>query len=166
MSQSRVIPMDQISAHVGETMFVSPWTSVDTEHLAQFAWSTYLDPEVTDLTASRNNPLGSNLVDGFLLLSMLTAFHFNGNPLTADGMYGFNYGLDSVRFTHPVFAGQQVRCHAVLVDASTRPDGTIRVVTDNTIEIEGVDKPAMIARWVCLYARRDDGADVTAPAAR
>ncbi|KRA24567.1 hypothetical protein ASD65_09190 [Microbacterium sp. Root61] len=160
MSQRRTMPLPTIVEHVGSTFFESPWMSVDSEHLGQFAVATYLDPAHTDLTASKNNPLGATLVDGFLLLSMLTSFHFNESPLSGEGIYGFNYGLDRVRFAHPVFVGQRIRCVSVLVEAEARGDGTWLVKTDNTIEIEGEDKPAMVARWVCLYATRDDGRDV------
>lgn len=164
MSQRRAIPLVNLADHIGEEFFTSDWMSIDTDHLSQFAFATYLDASVTDLTASRNNPLGSNLVDGFLLTSMLTAFHFNDSPVTGDGIYGFNYGMDRVRYTHPVFVGQRIRCVATLAEVDTRPDGTVLVKTDNVIEIEGEQKPAMVARWLSLFATREDGTNVEAPA--
>ncbi len=154
MSHRRAIALPQLADHVGELFFESPWMAIDPEHLGQFAYSTYLDPDYTDLTASRNNPLGAELVDGFLLLSMLTAFHFNNSPIEGEGIYGFNYGMDRVRFTHPVFVGQRIRCVASIAAVDPREDGTYLVTTDNTIEIEGNDKPAMVARWVSLFATR------------
>lgn len=156
MSHGRVITLPQLTDHVGGLFFESPWMAVDAEHLGQFAYSTYLDPEHTDLTASKNNPLGAELVDGFLLLSMLTAFHFNNSPVTGEGIYGFNYGMDRVRFTHPLFIGQRIRCVATIAAAEARADGTYLVTTDNTIEIEGNEKPAMVARWVTLFATREN----------
>lgn len=145
------IPPDQAPAMIGETLFVSPWTEVDREHLAQFAWATYLDAGHTDLTVSRNNPLGPDLVDGFLLLSLLTSMHFNNSRIDPAGLWGLNYGLDRVRFTSPVFAGERIRCVAVLTAAEDRGDGRMLIKTTNTIEVEGRDKPAMVAEWVCLY---------------
>ena len=108
--QRRTVPLSDLAHHIGETYFESPWMSIDEPHLSQFAYATYLDPAFTDLTASKNNPLGATLVDGFLLMSMLTAFHFNNSPVAGDGLYGFNYGMDRVRFTHPVFVGEKIRC--------------------------------------------------------
>ena len=157
MSQSRAIHLPELADHVGELFFESPWMAIDQEHLGQFAFSTYLDPAYTDLTASKNNPLGAELIDGFLLLSMLTAFHFNNSPIEGEGIYGFNYGMDRVRFTHPVFVGQRIRCVATVAAVEPRKDGTFLVTTDNTIEIEGVEKPAMVARWVSLFATREPG---------
>ena len=156
MSQSRAIHLPELTDHVGELFFESPWMAIDQEHL---------DPAYTDLTASKNNPLGAELVDGFLLLSMLTAFHFNNSPIKGDGIYGFNYGMDRVRFTHPVFVGQRIRCVATVAAVDPREDGTYLVTTDNTIEIEGVEKPAMVARWVSLFATREPGEQATEPEA-
>lgn len=164
MSQRRAITLPDLSDHVGEEFFTSDWLEIDAEHLSKFSFSTYLDANVTDLTASRNNPLGASLVDGFLLSSLLTAFHFNHSPVAGEGIYGFNYGFDRVRFTHPVFLGQRIRCIATLAEVLPRPDGTVLVKTDNVIEIEGEQKPAMVARWLSLFATRDDGANVPDPA--
>lgn len=157
MSHSRAITLPELDSHVGELFFESPWMAIDQEHLGQFAFSTYLDSAFTDLTASKNNPLGAELVDGFLLLSMLTAFHFNNSPIEGEGIYGFNYGMDRVRFTHPVFVGQRIRCVATIAAVDPREDGTYLVTTDNTIEIEGNEKPAMVARWISLFATRAAG---------
>lgn len=162
MPQRRTVALTDLAHHRGETFFESPWMTIDEKHLSQFAYATYLDPEFTDLTASRNNPLGSGLVDGFLLMSLLTAFSFNNSPVKGEGIYGFNYGMDRVRFTHPVFVGQRIRCVSILAEVEPRPDGTCLVKTDNTIEIEGQQKPAMIARWLTLFATREDGRNVTA----
>ncbi|MDA3145969.1 hypothetical protein JSO19_01075 [Leucobacter sp. UCMA 4100] len=144
-----------IAQHVGETFFTSPWMTIDEQHLAQFAYSTYLDPDHADLTASKNNPLGSTLVDGFLLTSMLTMFHFNNSPVREPGIYGFNYGMDRVRFTHPVFVGEELRCVATLEKVDERPDGRVLVTTNNVIELKHTDKPAMVATWVTLFATLD-----------
>lgn len=160
MSQRRSIPLAELHKHAGEEFFTSDWLAIDAEHLSAFATASYLDPEHADLTASKNNPLGSSLVDGFLLTSLLTLFHFNNSPVRSQGIYGFNYGLDRVRFTHPVFIGQRIRCVATIAEVTPRPDGTVLVATDNTIEIDGEAKPAMVARWLSLFATREDGANV------
>ena len=85
---------------------VSGWLTIDLAHLREFAHATYLDPAYVDLTPSRNHALGPDLVDGFLLLSLLVHFEFAVPLVQTDGRYGYNYGLDRVRFTGPVFAGQ------------------------------------------------------------
>ena len=136
MPHSHAITLPELAEHVGALFFESPWMAIDQEHLSPFARSTYLDPAYTDLTASKNNPLGAELVEG-------------------EGIYGFNYGMDRVRFTHPVFVGQRIRCVATIAAVEPREDDTYLVTTDNTIEIEGIEKPAMVARWVSLFATRE-----------
>lgn len=160
MSQIRNISLTDLHQHVGEAFFTSDWLAIDADHLSAFATASYLDPEHADLTASKNNPLGATLVDGFLLTSLLTMFHFNHSPVRGEGIYGFNYGLDRVRYTHPVFIGQRLRCISTIAEVTPRPDGTVLVATDNTIEIEDEAKPAMVARWLSLFATREDGANV------
>ncbi len=80
---------------------VSGWLTIDRAHLSEFAHATYLDPAYVDLTPSRNHALGPDLVDGFLLLSLLVQFEFAVPLVQTDGRYGYNYGLDRVRFTAP-----------------------------------------------------------------
>lgn len=149
------IPLSEAASKVGQTLFTSPWTTVDQDHLQQFAWSTYLDPEHTDLTVSRNNPLGSDLVDGFLLLSLLTSLHFNNSPFNAEGLYGLNYGLDRVRFTSPVFVGENIRCVCVVESVEAKGNGRFLIKTANTLEVEGREKPAMVAEWISLFVAGD-----------
>lgn len=63
-----------------ESGFTSDWFELDRDHLRMFAWPTYLDEEHVDLTTSRNNPYGHDLVDGFLLLSLQLYFKFKYVP--------------------------------------------------------------------------------------
>lgn len=77
----------------------SAWLTIDREHLREFSHATYLDPEYVDLTPSRNHALGPDLVDGFLLLSLVVHFEFAEPLVQTDGRYGYNYGLD--RFASP-----------------------------------------------------------------
>ena len=111
------VTFDQVEQLLGRED-VSDWVTVDCEHLREFAHATYLDPAYVDLTPSRNHALGPDLVDGFLLLSLLVHFEFAVPLVRTDGRYGYNYGLDRVRFTAPVFAGQAVRVRREVVDAA------------------------------------------------
>ncbi|WP_182357257.1 MaoC/PaaZ C-terminal domain-containing protein [Tomitella gaofuii] len=138
----------------GTEYFVSDWFTLDREHLEQFAWSTYLDPAHVDLTVSRNNPLGADLVDGFWQLSALLYFHFKYGVRGDDGEYGFNYGLDRVRFPAPLTLGRRIRVRAVVVDTAKRPDGLL-VTTRNTMEIEGQERPCMVADLLLLRVSPD-----------
>src|SRR5271166_5047305 len=106
---------------------VSDWLTVDAEHLREFGHATYLDPAYVDLAPSRNHALGPDLVDGFLLLSLLVHFEFARPLVRTDGRYGYNYGLDRVRFTAPVFAGQAVRVRREVTDVRRKSASRVLV---------------------------------------
>ena len=64
----------------------------------------------------------------------------------------FNYGLDKVRFLAPVKAGARVRLRVALMDVEEKGGGLV-MKTNNTLEIEGSDKPALIAESLALIMR-------------
>lgn len=133
----------------GQAYFLSDWFTLDREHLQQFAWSTYLDPQHVDLQVSKNNPLGADLVDGFWQLSSLLYFHFKYGRRESNGEYGFNYGLNKVRFLAPLMLGQRIRVRAEVVAVEARPNGLL-VTTRNTMEVEGQERPCMVADLLLL----------------
>ncbi|WP_052195364.1 MaoC/PaaZ C-terminal domain-containing protein [Deinococcus radiopugnans] len=146
-----------ISSFVGMES-LSDWLTIDQEHLSEFSHSTYLDPAHVDLTASRNHALGPELVDGFLLLSLLVYFNFKSPLSSLDGSYGFNYGLDRVRFTSPVFLGEPVRVRRKVTQVVDKTPTRTLVTVD--IEMEaGRESPrvVMVARW--LYMLVDGNAE-------
>ncbi|MEL6888514.1 MAG: MaoC family dehydratase, partial [Pseudomonadota bacterium] len=63
---------------------------------------------------------------------------------------GINYGFDRLRFLTPVRPGQRVRGHFTLTDAVARGDDGIMRTVALRIEIEGTDKPALVADWLSL----------------
>lgn len=132
----------------------SDWLTIDQEHLSEFAKATYLEPERVDLTPSRNHAMGPELVDGFLLLSLLVYFDFASPLLRIAGGYGFNYGLDRVRFTKPLFVGQKVRLHRTVADIEQKSPTRVLVTLDTSLESDK-GETVMVARWLYLLV---DGA--------
>jgi acyl dehydratase len=63
-----------------------------------------------------------------------------------------NYGYDRIRFLAPVKAGARVRARVELLDAQPKGDGVL-VTTRNTVEIEGEEKPALVADALTLLVR-------------
>jgi acyl dehydratase len=60
---------------------------------------------------------------------------------------GVNYGLNRVRFTSPVPVGSKVRANVELVDV-TDIEGGVQMTTKVTVEIEGSERPALVAEWL------------------
>lgn len=146
---------------VGTEVGVSRWIEIDQSRIDAFARLTedeqfiHIDPEM-----AKHTPFGTTIAHGFLTLSLAAAMSYDAvKPL--DGvMMGVNYGFDRLRFLAPVKSGQKVRGRFVLKSAENKgSDGlsTRWLLTHSlTIEIEGEDKPALIADWLSMQMVRDE----------
>ncbi|MBK1874993.1 hypothetical protein FE848_17350 [Marinobacter sp. 1-3A] len=134
--------------------FTSEWLLVEEEPVRQFATSTYLNEKHVDMAVSRNNPLGGDLVDGFWMLSMLLYFHFKYVERQSDKEYGFNYGLNKVRFITPVMIGDEVRVTSEFLDEKPHGEGRL-ITTRNTMHVRGKEKPCMVADLLLLHLKAD-----------
>jgi acyl dehydratase len=143
------IALEDLLSRVGDELAVSDWLVVDAAHLELFHRATYITVSDVDLGYNQNSPMGPEVVDGFLLLSLLSHFHLRVQLYQLQaGAYGLNYGIDRVRFLTPVRAGQRVRCRIRLLDVEEKRRGHYVAKTENTIEVEGSEKPAMVAEWL------------------
>lgn len=140
---------------IGTTKTSAPLT-IDENHLKSFAFSTYLDEEYVDLSISKNNALGPELVDGFLLLSLLTFFSFDKPFFELKGAYALNYGVDRVRFISPVFVGDEVFVSRTATRA--KPVSPTRIRLEETVEMKRVsdEELVMVAEWITYVI---DGAE-------
>jgi len=146
-----VKPAD-LASHVGKEIGLSDWIKLDQSRIDQFADVTedhqfiHLDPE----RAAKETPFGGTIAHGFLSLSMLSRMAMD-IAFVLDGMtMGINYGFDKVRFLVPVSAGKQIRGRFVLEDAVERQPGQWMLRFGVTVEIEGEEKPALIAQWLTM----------------
>ncbi len=146
-----VNPAD-LGDYVGKELGVSRWIEVDQARIDTFADVTedpqfiHIDPE----RAAKETPFGGTIAHGFLSLSLLSPMAMD-LAFTLDGLaMGINYGFDKVRFLQPVRAGKKVRGRFVLDDAQERNPGQFTLRYTVTVEIEGEDKPALIAHWVTM----------------
>ncbi|MBW8484163.1 MaoC/PaaZ C-terminal domain-containing protein [Actinomadura parmotrematis] len=147
------LTLADLPSRVGSELFRSDWLPLDAADEAAFGAATFLRADFL----GRPPSTGGTMISGFLLLSLVAAFHKRDLALERDGVYGLNYGLDRVRFLRPVRAGQRVRMSAVLLDVAEKEPGRTRVLTRNTLEAEGAEGPAMVADWIAYYVAPDGG---------
>jgi acyl dehydratase len=70
-------------------------------------------------------------------------------PERLDGIaMGVNYGFDKIRFINPVKVGSRIRAKSVLSSVDLKDPNTIQYTRTMTVEIEGEDKPALVAEWI------------------
>ena len=96
------------------------------------------------------SPFGSTIAHGFLTLSLLPwmAANVPDGPRLAGARMGVNYGADRLRFLSPVPSGARVRGRFKLLGFEEKRPGQFQQVSAVTVEIEGQDKPALIADWI------------------
>ena len=144
---------------VGEQLGPSEWITLSATQLEEFGAATYLaDLPGADWTIAHNNQLGSDLIDGFLLNSLLVGFHWRLWPFRDEGTWALNYGTDRVRFIAPVYVGDRIRMIARIEEVRERGPQRLLVRTSHRIEIDGRADPAMVADWLCLYLPGGQGA--------
>ena len=134
-------------------MGVSEWITVDQARIDAFADITedrqfiHVDPE-----AAKATPFGGTIAHGFLTLSLLSRMSFDGVAPLEGVVMGVNYGFDKVRFLAPVPSGARVRARFKLLGADDKGanGGVARWLLKHevTVEIEGEEKPALIAEWI------------------
>ncbi|MDQ1154828.1 MaoC family dehydratase [Brevundimonas sp. SORGH_AS_0993] len=134
---------------IGQEVGVSRWIEVTQARIDAFADCTedhqfiHVDPE-----AARATPFGGTIAHGFLTLSLASAMSYDAvAPLDGVTM-GVNYGFDRLRFLAPVPAGARVRGRFKLLSAEDKGAGRWLLKHELTVEIEGGDKPALIAEWL------------------
>ena len=130
---------------IGKELGVSGWFTLDQDRIDQFAACTDDQQWIhVDVERARDtSPFGATIAHGFLTLSMLapTATEVWIEPLETTT---FNYGFERIRFINPVKAGARIRNRIKLLGVDEKPNGTL-VTTENTIEIDGEEKPALVA---------------------
>ena len=136
---------------VGKELGVSEWLRISQERIGDFADCTddhqwiHIDVE----RAKRESPFHATIAHGYLILSLLPFFQYSLGAIPPDVSQVINYGLDKVRFITPVKAGQRIRARITLLSVEDKPTGRV-LKTQNTIEIEGESKPAMVAEALYL----------------
>ena len=144
MTQAR-----QLQDLIGQEVGVSKWFDVTQTRIDAFADCTedhqfiHVDPE-----AAKATPFGGTIAHGFLTLSFASAMSYDAVAPLDGIVMGVNYGFDKVRFLAPVPAGSRIRGRFRLLSADDKGEGRWLLKHELTVEIDGGDKPALIAEWL------------------
>jgi acyl dehydratase len=141
----------ELAAHVGQELGVSSWRSLTFEDFVAFgaisgdaSW-IHTDRE----RARRDTPFGDVIAQGFLTLSLVTALSGECFEIRHKER-SLNYGLEHVRFTHPVTPADRVRLRLSLGGFVAVNPGVSRLTLSCVLEIEGKAKPALVADWLSM----------------
>jgi acyl dehydratase len=137
---------------VGQEIGVSSWHVVDQKRIDSYAdviedhQFIHVDPE----RAKKETAFGTTIAHGFLTMSLLSIMSYEVMPVISGTTMGVNYGFDKLRFISPVRSGSRVRGRFTLAEASLRKAKELQSRTHVTVEIEGEEKPALVADWIGL----------------
>lgn len=143
-----VVAFDDVKNLVGTNLGHSAYREITQEQVNTFADATddhqwiHTDPEKAE-----EGPFGAPIAHGFLTLSLLIPMWSELFDVTGVSTK-VNYGLDKVRFTSPVKVGSRVRMTVTITDVQEVKGNGLHLVSDATIEIEGEERPAVVATFL------------------
>jgi len=141
-----------LHALIGTEVGVSSWIEIDQARIDAFADITndhqfiHVNPELAAQT-----PFGTTIAHGFLTLSLASGMSYEAVPVLDGVVMGVNYGFDKLRFLAPVPVNSKVRGRFKLMSAEDKGNGRWLVKHELTVEIEGGEKPALIAEWLAMH---------------
>ena len=143
----------EMLALVGGPLGTSEWILVDQDMINKFADATgdhqfiHINEEAAKMT-----PFGGTIAHGFLTLSLLPVMMAKSDCPRIEGVkMGVNYGGNKVRFLNPVRSGKRVRGHFKLLELEEKRPGQWQQTIEFSAEIEGEEKPAVIAEWITQF---------------
>lgn len=153
-----VLPLEELPRRVSEDIGTSDWFTVSQDRINAFAEVTedrqwiHIDTE----RAKNESPFGTPIAHGFLTLSLLSHLISETVEISGPIKQAINYGFDRVRFTGPVPSGSRVHARFRVEEVEERKGrsavtSSYQVAWGVTIEVEGADKPSLVARWIVRY---------------
>jgi len=141
-----------IERFVGTELGVADWLEMTQERIDAFAECTgdhqwiHVDRE----RARRESLYGTTIAHGYLTLSMIPRFGRQIGLVPAGVKESYNYGSDRVRFMAPVKCGARIRGRVTLLSVERKEGGRTLAKSRHTIEIEGSERPALVAEVLTL----------------
>ena len=148
----KTLSLQTMQQSIGKEIGKSDWFLVSQEDVDKFAEVTRDFQFIhVDVEKAAHTPFGGTIAHGFYTLSLLSYFAENGMSAIIEGTkMGLNYGVDKIRFLHPVPVGSRIRGVATLAELDEKQPGQFLIKISVTVEIEGKDKPALVAEWLTM----------------
>lgn len=143
--------IEEFKSYQGKALPVGQWVAVTQEMINAFADATldfqwiHIDVE----KAKEHSPFKAPIAHGFLSVSLISKML--GDVIQVESVkMGVNYGLNKVRFPHPVVVDSQLRLISEVVLIENYGDNGLKITWGCKVEIQGVEKPACVAEFVSL----------------
>jgi acyl dehydratase len=141
--------LDEVIDAVGQELGTSEWLTIEQDRVDQFAEATGDHQWIhVDVERAASGPFGGTIAHGYLTLSLVPHLGSTVFSLDTPGAK-LNYGVNKVRFPHPVRVGRRIRSTVSVADVADVPAGK-QLTLRHVIEIEDEAKPACVAESVVL----------------
>ena len=151
---ARTVTVEELARLTGQEIGATDWLTIDQDRINAFAEATgdhqwiHVDPA----RAKTESKYGRTIAHGFLTLSLLSRLSNEAVEVRGDFGMRINYGLNRVRFPAPVPEGSRIRARLTLQELKEF-DGGHQIVWLISVDVEGSDKPALVAEWLIRLYR-------------
>ena len=145
------LTLEKLQDDVGQEIGLSDWMEITQERINTFADATedrqwiHVNP-----LKAKFGPFRKTIAHGFLILSLLVNMTSRIELLQKGVKMVTNMGMNRVRFISPVLVGSKIRNRCVLKKVTEKSEGKFVITIENTVEIQGMEKPALVAEVLAL----------------
>ncbi len=152
------LSIQEFQAQAGTWEAKSPWVNITQDLINQFADATHDHQfiHIDEARAKEETPFGGTIAHGFLSLSLLSKFISDVIPQIEHKEMVINYGFEKIRFLMPVPSGSRLRGNIKLMECKERKQGEYLSKYDVAVEIENIEKPALVCEWLGLTVLKKD----------
>jgi acyl dehydratase len=144
----KTVAYAELESIAGTELGVSEWLVIDQARVNAFAEATGDHQWIHVDVPRATKELGGPIAHGFLTLSLIPML--SAQVLQISGVSrGINYGSDRLRFTGMVPVGSKVRLRQKCLSIEPKSGGKL-VKMENTLEVEGKDRPAYVSEGLSL----------------
>jgi acyl dehydratase len=152
MPENRAVTtIDELKALIGQELGQGEWFQVTQERVNAFAEVTGDHQWIhVDTARAAASPFGGTIAHGYLTLAIQGLLNqgWQGVRLDLGQKMTINYGLNRVRFISPVRVGKRIRLRSKLLQVAAPSPGVYHLTVEQTVDIEGEDRPAMVAETI------------------
>jgi acyl dehydratase len=147
--------LDDLAASVGETIGPTGWIPISQRRVNAFADATDDHQWIhVDRERAAQSQFGGTIAHGYMTLAMLPMIASNLFVIEHRGAK-LNYGVNKVRFPAPVPVDSKIRGSVTIAGVEDVAIGK-RLTLDYVVEVDGQDKPGMIAQSVVIVLDPED----------
>lgn len=147
------VSLETAQLYIGKEVGITKWFPVTQKRVNRFAEATgdfqfiHIDKE----RSARETCYDGTIAHGMLTMALVPTFATQGSLKIMGARQAIIYGLDRVRFLNPLRIGKRIRGRFTLLSAQERSATEVLMRHSVTIEIEGEDKPALLADWIVMH---------------